>query len=96
MSIMPSQQLQGRHLIAQYIVERRQKGSFLRYSEYELIDQWLELGDESTVLLTLEDLLNKLYSRPGREQASMSLIHKKVCERLKSQKQRTVGKALEK
>ena len=83
MSFMPNNHLHGRNLIAQYILSSRQSGAFLRYSEYAYIDKWLELGDEDSLMLVLEDLLNNLYNKPHNgHPPSLALIDKKVCSRL--------------
>lgn len=96
MTFMPTDYLHGRQLIAQFILEKRRSGSFLRYSEYEYIDHWLELADENTLLLTLEHILTELYSKERKgHPPSLRVIHKKVCLKLSQLKQRAAKKTLE-
>ena len=90
MSFIPSQNLHGRHMIAQFVLEKRAKGTVLPYSEYQYIDAWLKLGAEDDLLLILDDILPRLYanSKARAYPASLSKIDRQVQAKLKANMQR--------
>ena len=90
MSFIPHQELCGRNLIAHFVIDKREKGAFLPYSEYQFIDAWLNMGTEDELLLILEELLPKLYSRSEKRSYPRSLarIDKQVQTKLHALKKR--------
>lgn len=51
-------------LIAGYITDIRNRGSFLAYSDYEVIETWLKIeADPERLLVVLDDILPDIFNR---------------------------------
>ncbi len=91
MSYIPSEQLQGSALIAQYVIECRAKGHFLPYDEHRIISNWLAAAEDAdTLLLILSELLPSFYAKAQSRShpPSLARLNKKVTQILKVRRQR--------
>ncbi|SME89495.1 hypothetical protein [Pseudobacteriovorax antillogorgiicola] len=90
MSYIPPDSLQGRNLIAQFVLSLRKSGFVLPYREYQYIDQWLKLGHEDEVLLVLDEVLPPLFKKAEnhRHPPSLRFVHREVCQKMRGLKQR--------
>ena len=92
MSILELDNLSKEELIAQFIIESKEKGFFLLYSDYDLISMWLkEAGDDpDMVLLVLSEILPDYLERYNNRSGKFSLkgIHRRVIKALTDAKKR--------
>jgi len=91
LSYIPSEQLQGSALIAQYVIDLRAKGHFLPYDEHRIINKWLAAADDAdTLLLILADLLPPFYTKAQNRThpPSLSRLDKKVTQILDTRRHR--------
>lgn len=84
MAICDLDKLSNTELILQFILEKNGKGLCLPYTDYSLIEQWLNLSEQDVkrLLLILDDVIpdKKSHSRPY----PLKVFDKKVQERLKN------------
>jgi hypothetical protein len=75
MSILELDKLNSEELIAQFIIESKEKGFFLSYSDYELISIWLKVADKDpdTVLLVLSEILPNYMAKNKERSGKCSL-----------------------
>lgn len=86
MSLMDLDRLSKAEFISQFILDRRGRGLFLAYGEYEYIEQWLELAgqDENKLLIVLNDILPEQATQ--QRPLPLKVFHKKVSTRLRETK----------
>jgi hypothetical protein len=81
MSYLDPDSLTDDELLARYILDRRNRGFFLRRSEYGLIRHWLKLaGEVEAVIICLEQVLS---DRGMQEPPAIELVHGSVVRKLK-------------
>lgn len=91
MSYIPTKQLEGAHLIAQYVIEYRGKGHFLPYDDHRIIGDWLKQCESAdSLLLVLSDLIPEFYgkTRTSSHPPSLSRLDVKVRNILKARSSR--------
>lgn len=92
MSILELDNLSKEELIAQFIIESKEKGFFLLYSDYDLISVWLkEAGDDpDMVLLVLSEMLPDYIEKHKNRSGKLSLkgIHRRVLKAIVDAKKR--------
>ncbi len=88
MSFIPSNELDGPNLIAQFIIEYRGRGHFLPYDDHQLIKKWISLaGSVDALLLILSDMVPEFFkasSTLGKHPPSLSRLDKRVCKMLEA------------
>ena len=78
--------LSPKQVIVNYILSIKGKGTFLPYSDYMVIDKWLQIcPDPFTIILTLDDLLKGNKNDFGKLLRNLSIIDKKLTTQLKAQ-----------
>ena len=92
MSILELDKLSKEELIAQFIIESKETGFFLLYSDYDLISIWLkEAGDDpDMVLLVLSEILPDYIKKHKNRSGKLSLkgIHRRVLKAIVDAKKR--------
>ncbi|MBC61257.1 MAG: hypothetical protein CMP11_02275 [Zetaproteobacteria bacterium] len=86
MSLVDIEKLSAEALVAQFILESKDKGLFLSYLDYDFIHLWLKEagGDVDLVLLVLSEILPDYFKK--REQKSTSplkFIHTAVIKKIR-------------
>ncbi len=86
MTVMNFEQMSDRQMVVQYILEYRQKGLFLPYSEFFLIDSWLALVPRDTLIMVLSEVMPQYFaSKADRSQPpSLKGLNRLVVKRIKS------------
>ncbi|NRA64369.1 MAG: hypothetical protein HRU19_07785 [Pseudobacteriovorax sp.] len=91
MTFIPDKHLNGRNLIAQFILLHRKRGLFLPYSEYSYIDKWLALAEsDDQLLLVLSDIIPYFYKARAdwTHPPSLKLVDQKICRILMAKSRR--------
>lgn len=95
MSYLDLDQLTAQGLIVQYVVECRGKGFFLPYTDYEIIQTWLQsAADVDELLLILSEILPEFYAKKAATNAhppSLAAVQRRVGERLRDIKMRRLA-----
>lgn len=80
MSYIHEDSLTDFELVARYILDRRNKGLFLRRSEHQIIKQWLDCGaDAETLLISIEQVM----AEDGKTiTPALESIYSKVCKKI--------------
>ncbi len=91
MSFIPSDQLDGPNLIAQFIIEYRGRGHFLPYDDHQLLKKWIaQAGNVDELLLILSDIVPEFFKNSvaqGKHPPSLMRLDKKVCKILEARAQ---------
>lgn len=86
MSHFDIDKLPPREVIAQFVLEQKNKGLVLPYSDYLIIDEWLSAAQNKTdfLLLTLEGLLPEYFTKDGKPTPrSLSGLNRRVLKAIK-------------
>ena len=78
-------QISDQKTIADYILSVKGKGTFLAYSDYQIIEDWLKLSKDTTeLLLILDDIVPNSYNNlpSGSKGPSLKALSKKVVKTL--------------
>jgi hypothetical protein len=90
---MDLDRLSPAEVIAQYVIHCKAAGMCLSYSEYQVIDTWLDAADsnDELLLLVLSEILPPHYQKQGpfKRQSSLQFFHKSVMKKLAEVKART-------
>lgn len=86
MTVMNFEQMSDRQMVVQFILEYRNKGLFLPYAEYFLIDNWLALVPRDTLIMVLSDVMPQYFEEKANRSQPPSLkgLNKLVLKRIKS------------
>ena len=77
-----------KQVIVNYILSIKGRGAFLPYSDYAVIDKWLQIcPDPFTIILALDDLLKGSRNEKdfGKLLRNLCIIDKKLMPHLKAQ-----------
>lgn len=93
MSILNFDQMSDRQLIAQYILEFRNRGLFLPYSDYRIIESWLQHAKSDTLLLILSDILPDFFekSQKDAQPPTIQRLNRLVLKNIKEHSLRTLS-----
>ena len=85
MSFMNIDELSGKELIVQYVLQCKSQGLFLSAVEHKVIERWLSLvgHDYQSLLLILSEVLPSFFSKKTSKAAPLSFIDKKVATLIK-------------
>ncbi len=86
MTLINLDDLSPRELIAQYVIECRNKGHILPYDDYQVIDAWLSQGvTADQLLLILADILPEVYEAKASRSFPPSLkrVQSRVTKRIR-------------
>lgn len=87
MSFVDLDSLSPSALIAQYVLECRGQGHALPYSDYHVIEEWLDAaGDADELLLVLSETLPEHYEADrcsGRKPRPLAAMRKRILQRLR-------------
>ncbi len=88
MSFIPSEDLDGPNLIAQFIIEYRGRGHFLPYDDHLILKQWItKAGNAETLLLVLSDIVPNFFGKSaasGKHPPSLAKLDRKICKILEA------------
>ncbi len=90
MSYIPTEQLDGANLIAQFIIEYRARGHFLPYDDHLLVKKWIgQAGDVDTLLLVLSDIIPKFFqgaAAQSKHPPALARLDRRVLQILKARR----------
>lgn len=94
MSFLDLNEASPQDVVTQFVLQHRNSGHFLPYSDHEIVNEWLAAAAElDDLLVVLSDLL-PVYFAPGagataRKPKSLAGLRKMVCLRLRDRRDRS-------